>query len=389
MKLKSMMPIVAALLLFGTSCTQGQKWSVRMANSELARHPHSWMLDFATKPKWGYCQGLETHAIFEVYKVTGNKKYLDFVKSFGDTMVYADGSIRTYELSKFNIDNIAGGKMLIALYKETGEEKYKKAADLLREQMRRHPRTADGGFWHKQVYPHQMWLDGLFMGSPFLAQYGKEFNEPALFDEVTHQLTTVAKHTYDSITGLYFHGWDESREQKWADKATGKSPNFWSRSIGWYMMALVDVLEFLPENHPRRSEVIAILQNLSKSLEKYQDTKTKAWYQVTIYGGREGNYLETSGTAMFAYAWAKGAINGWLHPSYLQKARETFDGLTKNFIEVNADKTISITNCCAVSGLGGSDRRDGSFEYYISEPVRHNDPKTIGPFLYAALLLNK
>ncbi len=389
MKLKNIFFVAAAALLLSTSCSS-EKWSVRMTDSEIARHPESWMLDFSKKPKWGYCQGLETYAIYEVYKATGNKKYFDFVKSFGDTMVYADGSIRTYEFNKFNIDNIAGGKTLLALYKETGEERYKKAADLLREQMRQHPRTSEGGFWHKQIYPHQMWLDGLFMASPFLTLYGKEFNEPALFDEVTHQLTLVAKHTYDSITGLYFHGWDESRQQKWADKQTGKSPNFWSRSIGWYMMALVDVLEYLPADHPRRGEVIEILKNLSAAIEKYQDPETKAWYQVTIHGDREGNYLETSGTAMFIYAWAKGALNGWLDKSYLQKASDTFDGLTKNFIEVNADNTINITKCCVVSGLGGEKRyRDGSFEYYISEPIRNNDPKTVGPFIMAALLLDK
>jgi unsaturated rhamnogalacturonyl hydrolase len=305
-------------------------------------------------------------------------------------MVLADGAIRTYEFDKFNIDNIAGGKTLIALYRETGDEKYKKAADLLREQMRQHPRTSEGGFWHKQIYPHQMWLDGLFMASPFLTLYGKEFNEPELFDEVTHQLVLVAKHTYDSITGLYYHGWDESRQQRWADKETGKSPNFWSRSIGWYMMALVDVLEYLPTDHPRRGEVIEILQNLSAAIEKYQDQKTKAWYQVTVMGDREGNYLETSGTAMFMYAWAKGAKNGWLDKSYLKKAKDTFDGLVKNFVITNEDGTISITNCCVVSGLGGEKNyRDGSFEYYISEPVRHNDAKTVGPFIYGALTLNK
>lgn len=388
MKLRNIAFVAAAALLMGASCTQ-EKWSVKMTESEMVRHPESWMLDFSKKPKWGYCQGLETYAIYQMYKATGDTKYLDFVKSFGDTMVYADGSIRTYEFNKFNIDNIAGGKTLITLYKETGDEKYKKAADLLREQMRKQPRTSDGGFWHKQVYPHQMWLDGLFMASPFLTLYGKEFNEPALFDEVTHQLTLVAKHTYDSTTGLYYHGWDESRQQHWADKVTGKSPNFWSRSIGWYMMALVDVLEYLPEDHARRGEVIEILKNLSAAVAKYQDPKTKAWYQVTVYGGREGNYLETSGTAMFAYAWAKGAINGWLDKSYLQKANETFDGLTKNFITVNKDNTINLTQGCIVSGLGGSDRRDGSYEYYISERVRDNDPKAVGPFIMGALLLNK
>ncbi len=389
MKLKHFLLTAAATLVVSAACTS-DKWSVRMTDSEMVRFPYGWMLDFSKQPKWGYCQGLETYAIYQVYRATGDKKYLDYVKGFGDTMVMADGSIRTYSLSKFNIDNIAGGKTLITLYKETGDEKYKKAADLLREQMRQHPRTSDGGFWHKQVYPHQMWLDGLFMGSPFLALYGKEFNEPALFDEVAHQLTLVAKHTYDPVTGLYYHGWDESREQRWANKETGQSPNFWSRSIGWYMMALVDVLEYLPEDHPRRGEVIEILKNLSVALQKYQDPKTKAWYQVTVMGGREGNYLETSGTAMFAYAFAKGAKNGWLDASYTQKATEIFEGLTQNFITVNKDGTINLTQGCIVSGLGGDKNyRDGSYEYYISERVRDNDPKAVAPFIMLALLLNK
>jgi unsaturated rhamnogalacturonyl hydrolase len=381
---------IAAAMAASTGCSN-EKWSVRMTDSEMARYPESWMLDFSKKPKWSYCQGLETYAIYQVYKATGAKKYLDYVRSFGDTMLLDNGNaIRTYELEKFNIDNIAGGKTLIALYGETGEEKYKNAADLLREQMRQHPRTSEGGFWHKQIYPHQMWLDGLFMASPFLALYGKTFGEPALYDEVAHQLLLVARHTRDSATGLFYHGWDESREQRWANKETGTSPNFWSRSMGWYMMALVDVLEYLPVDHPKRGEIINTLQEISVALEKQQDPQSKAWYQVTNMGTREGNYLESSGTAMFGYAWAKAANNGWLDGSYLQKAQEVFDGMVQTFITVNDDNTINLTKGCVVSGLGGSGRyRDGSFEYYISEPVRDNDPKAVAPFILLALQLEK
>ncbi len=377
-------------LAFATACF-GQKWSVRMTDSEMKRMPESWMIDFVKAPRWNYCQGLETFAIFQVYKSTGDKKYFDYVKSFADTMLMDNGnSIRTYSARNFNIDNVAGGKMLLVLYNQTDDVKYKNAADLLRDQMRHHPRTSDSGFWHKKVYPHQMWLDGLFMGSPFLAMYGAEFNEPALFDEVARQLTLAAKHTYDPATGLYYHGWDESRQQRWSSPETGTSPNFWSRSIGWYMMALVDVLEYLPKDHAKRDEIISILQNLSVALEKQQDVKTKAWYQVTNMGGREGNYLETTGTSMFAYAWAKGALNGWLDKSYLEKANEVFDGLVKNFIRVEKDGTVNITQCCAVAGLGGDKNyRDGSYEYYISEPVRENDPKAVAPFIMAALMLDK
>ncbi|MDR0712062.1 MAG: glycoside hydrolase family 88 protein [Prevotellaceae bacterium] len=383
--------MTAATALVTSTGYSNDKWSVRMTDSEMARYPESWMLDFSKKPKWGYCQGLETYAIYQVYKATGDKKYLDYVRSFGDTMLLDNGkAIRTYDLEKFNIDNIAGGKTLITLYRETGEEKYKNAADLLREQMRRQPRTSEGGFWHKQIYPHQMWLDGLFMASPFLMLYGKTFDEPALYDEVTHQLLLVAQHTRDSATGLFYHGWDESREQRWANKETGTSPNFWSRSMGWYMMALVDVLEYLPAEHPKRGDIINILKELSVALEKQQDPESKAWYQVTNMGTREGNYLESSGTAMFGYAWAKAATNGWLDRSYLQKAQDVFDGMVRTFITVNDDKTINLTKGCVVSGLGGSGRyRDGSFEYYISEPVRDNDPKAVAPFILLALLLEK
>lgn len=379
-------------LTFAVSCSSGKKeklWSEKMAESEIKRHPESWMLDFARKPKWGYCQGLETYAIYQVYKVNGDKDYFNFVRSYGDTMILEDGKIRTYDLKRYNIDNIAGGKTLLVLYDETGEEKYKIAADTLVKQMQSHPRTADGGFWHKLVYPHQMWLDGLFMGSPFLAMYASKYNKPELFDEAAHQIILVAKHTHDPKTGLYYHGWDESRKQKWANKKTGTSPNFWSRSIGWYIMAMVDVLEYLPENHPRRQEIIKILQDLSIALEKYRDPETGVWYQVTDQVGREKNYLESSGTCMFMYAWIKGANNGWLDSSYKEKANQLFDDVLKAFVKTNEDGTISITNGCCVSGLGGNPYRDGSYEYYTSEPYRDNDPKSVSPFILAALQLKR
>jgi unsaturated rhamnogalacturonyl hydrolase len=381
----------STLVVAGCCGDKTDSWSVRMADSEMARNPESWMLDFSKQPKWNYCPGMENHLFLRLYEATGNQKYFDYVKAYCDSMVLNNGdSIRTYRMAKYNIDLVAGGRMLIAMHQLTGEEKYKAAADLLRQQMRSHPRTSEGGFWHKSIYPHQMWLDGIFMASPFLAEYGKVYGDTTLYDEVAHQITLIAQHTRDSATGLLYHGWDESREQRWSNPQTGCSPNFWSRSMGWYMMALVDVLELLPEQHPRRAEIVGILQNLSEALAKQQDPATKTWYQVTNMGGREGNYLESSGTTMFGYAWAKASKHGWLDKSWQAKAQEVFDGVLTTFIHVNADSTISIAQGCIVSGLGGEGHyRDGSYEYYIGEKVRDNDPKAVVPFALMAMELGR
>jgi unsaturated rhamnogalacturonyl hydrolase len=227
------------------------------------------------------------------------------------------------------------------------------------------------------------------MASPFLAQYAQTFNEPALFDEVAHQITLIAAKTYDPETGLYYHGWDEKREQIWANPETGLSPNFWSRSMGWYAMALVDALDFLPENHPKRPEIIRIAQGLAAALEKYRDPETGMWYQVTDKINETGNYQESTGSIMFIYFWVKGAQKGYLDSSYLEKGQRAYDRFVQQFIVKNPDGTIRVTHCCSVAGLGGKDHRDGSFQYYISEPVRDNDPKATGPFILVSLLLNE
>jgi len=382
---------VIALLLFPSMFVSAAKpYSVRMADSEMKRMPESWMTDFAKKPKWDYCNGLELGAILKVWKLTLDPKYFNYVKSYTDTIIAPDGTITGYKLEDYNIDKLNSGKMLFDLYAVTKEEKLKKAMDLLRSQMLTHPRTTEGGFWHKKIYTNQMWLDGLYMASPYLVQYGQRFGEKTIFDDVAKQIILINKHLYDSKTGLYYHGWDESRKQKWANPETGCSPNFWSRSMGWYMMAIVDVLDYLPKNHPQRPAIIRILKNLSKSLEKYRDPKTGMWYQVADKIGAEGNYVESSGSAMFIYTWAKGAKKGYLPKSYLLKAEVAYGQFVKRFIKENADGTISLTDGCAVAGLGGEPRyRDGSYQYYISEPIRDNDPKAVGPFIMLSVLLKK
>ena len=373
----------------GETKSEDTRWSVRMARSEMQRFPEPWMIEKATKPRWGYTHGLVVKSMLEEWKHTGDKSYFDYAVIYADSLIAKDGKIKTMKYTSFNIDNINPGKILFDIYEQTGEERYKIAMDTLRKQMIQHPRTNEGGFWHKKVYPHQMWLDGIFMASPYLAQYGREFNEPALFNEVVKQITLIAVYTYDPNTGLYYHGWDESREQLWADKKTGLSPNFWSRSIGWFAAAVVDVLDYIPADTDRRDEVLKIINNLAEGIVKYQDPDEGVWWQVTDQRGREGNYLESSASALFTYFLAKSINKGYISESYKEATQKGFDGMIKNFIKEESDGTYTLTNCCAVAGLGGKNNRDGSFEYYIGEPIIENDPKSVGSFILAAIEYEK
>ena len=379
--------------LFSLTCSTKEKDSpknyVKMTESEMVRNPEAWMIDFSKSPKWNYCHGLEMQAILQVWEKTKDDKYYNYVYDYANLMIDSLGEITGYKIEDYNIDRVNTGKILFPLYEKTKEERFKKAIILQRDQMRTHPRTANGSFWHKKVYPHQVWLDGLYMACPFLAQYAKEFNEPELFDDVALQIIDLRKHLYDQKTGLYYHGWDESREQKWADPATGQSPNFWSRSIGWFMMSMIDALDFIPENHPKRPEIVKILQELALSLENFRDKETGMWYQVTDQLDKEKNYLESTGSIMFIYSWIKGAQKGYLDKSYEGKGIEAYDNYVKRFVK-EENGIVSITDCCEVAGLGGDKKyRDGSFDYYVSEPIRDNDPKAIGPFIMTSILLDK
>lgn len=378
------------LLLFTCFACAKQKYSIQMAESEMKRNPQSWMLDFSSQPKWNYCQGLELQAILQLWQATGNQKYFDYAYSFADLMVEPDGQVKTYDQLEYNIDRVNGGKFLYPILDKTNEERFAIAIDRFREQMKWHPRTKKGSFWHKKIYPGQVWLDGLYMAGPFLAEYAKQNNEPELFNDVALQILDVHKYMYDKKTGLYYHGRDEWKEQKWADSKTGLSPNFWSRSIGWYMMAIVDVLDFLPQDHKDRPQIIEILKNVSAAVEKYRDSETGMWYQVTDKMGQDKNYIESSGSVMFIYTWVKAAKKGYVDEAYLQKGEKAYDQFLKRFLKQNDDDTISLIDGCAVAGLGGQkDYRDGSFEYYVNEPVRDNDPKTVGPFIMLSLMLVK
>jgi unsaturated rhamnogalacturonyl hydrolase len=333
--------------------------------------------------KWTYEQGVLLTGMEAVWLNTGDGRYFDYIRRVIDRYVADDGTIKTYKQADYNIDNVQPGRILLLLYKVTGQAKYRKAADALREQLKNHPRTSEGGFWHKKVYPSQMWLDGLYMGEPFYAEYARTFDEPEAFDDIARQFALMERNSRDAKTGLLYHGWDESRQQRWADKATGRSPHFWGRAMGWYAMALVDVLEHFPAEHPRRAELLGILGRLAVAVEKYQEPKSGLWYQVLDRGGEKGNYLEASASAMFVYSLAKAVRLGYLPESYLKVARKGWDGIGRRFVEEAAGGGVNFKGTVSVAGLGGNPYRDGSYAYYLSEPVVTNDAKGVGAFLMA------
>jgi unsaturated rhamnogalacturonyl hydrolase len=352
-------------------------WSVRMAESVMRR-------DSIVHPEWDYVAGVLLLGIHRVGERTKDPRFASYVKRNVDRLVRPDGTIATYDLEEFNLDQINEGKLLFPLYARTHDERYRKAAALLREQLRRHPRTSEGGFWHKKTYPNQMWLDGLYMAQPFYAQYAKELGESAAFDDVAKQLLLMARHARDPRTGLYYHGWDESRSESWADRSTGLSPAFWGRAMGWYAMALVDVLDFMPAEHKDRAALIRVFQDVARAVRDVQDPVSGLWYDVLDQPNRAGNYHEASASSMFVYALAKGARRGYLSADYRDVATRGFDGIVRDLVTVDAEGLVSLNKVVAVSGLGGKQKRSGTFEYYISEPVVSNDPKGVGAFILAA-----
>jgi unsaturated rhamnogalacturonyl hydrolase len=379
----------------GTSACSGQtkSWGVRMAEMIMKRYPDSIVVKSAgesasSRPnrpaQWNYEYGVLLKSFDQLRIQTGNQSYLDYARKIIDPFIQSDGTIRTYDLTEFNIDHVTPGRVLLILYKATHDEKYRKAADLLHEQLLWQPRTREGGYWHKLRYPYQMWLDGLYMGETFAAEYAQLFHDDSKFDDIVNQFVWMEKHTRDPATGLFYHAWDESKKQRWANPQTGRSPNFWGRGMGWYGMALVDVLDYFPKDHPRRHELINILQRYATAVSKYQDA-SGAWYQVLDQGTRAGNYLEASASCMFTYALAKAARMNYIDKRFAAVAKKGFEGIINNFIETDEQGLIHLTKVVSVGGLGGTPYRDGSFAYYISEPLRTDDLKGIGPFIEASI----
>ena len=386
MKLKSLCLLVLVALAGAVAAAPAKPLSEQMAETAMQR---VW-LDPATgkagiPPRWEYTFGVILNGMKGLWLKTGDKTYFDHIKRGIDTFVNEDGTIRTYTVEEYNLDQVHMARSLLLLYRVTGEAKYKKAADLVRLQLKNHPRTNEGGLWHKKIYPYQMWLDGLYMGQPFLAEYAQVFHETETFDDIANQFIWMESHVRDDKTGLLYHAWDESKKMPWADKTTGRAPMFWGRAIGWYAMAIVDVLDYFPAEHRKRQQLIAILNRTMTALAKVQDKNSGLWWLILDKPGEKGNYLEASAACMFVYALAKGVRMGYLPAAFMKGANQAYAGIQKQFLVTGADGSLTLEKTIGGAGLGGNPYRDGTYNYYISEKIVTNDAKGVGAFIKAAV----
>ena len=351
-----------------------------------SEHP-AWNLEMIRSGKcnkWNYIDGCMITGILERYEITGEARFLDFADRFLSGFVEEDGRIRTYDPAEYSLDNVNPAKNLFTLYDLTGKEKYRKAIELVRSQLSTMPRTPEGNFWHKLIYPNQVWLDGIYMALPFYMEYEKRFDAQKDCEDICRQIANVEIRMRDPKTGLYYHGYDASRKMYWADPDTGCSPNFWLRAEGWFILGLVDVLEIM-KDLPMQAESVHLqhmLLDLAKALSKYQDP-SGLWYQLIALPELEGNYLETSGTALISAALLKAVRLGFLPESFRAVGEKAFYGIVDHRLTKNTDGTPCVTGICLVGGLGGEQHRDGSAAYYLSEPVVQNDAKGVGPLLLA------
>jgi len=374
-----------ALPVFAGEERAGTPAATLIANQHIARFPDPWLMRKSDgEYAWSYTHGLVLLGMEQLFKQGDNKAYADYIQAYADHFITAEGEIDTLKITEFNIDSINAGKVLFFLYERTGDVRYKHAMDRLRMQLQWQPRTHTGGFWHKRKYPWQIWLDGLYMAQPFFARYEKSFgDDPAVYDDIVSQFVVIEKKTQDAATGLLYHAWDESALMAWADPETGRSPGFWSRAMGWYAMAIVDTMEYLPVEHEGRDSLTGILTRLIDALTPFQD-ETGLWYQVPDQGGRAGNWLEASGSSMFVYAIAKGVRLGMLGDDYAITARKGYDGLLEHIISTEGDGTVHVNDVCRSAGLGGTPYRDGSYQYYVTTDRVRDDAHGIGAFLLAA-----
>lgn len=367
------------------------QWSRRLADSEMPR--------LTNAPKWDYTMGLFTLSLLKLNEQIPDAHFVKFAEDKIGSLITSNGTIQGYKLGEYQLDALNPGKTALALWQAFTNENsdrpglFSACAGLVK-QLDTQPRTPDGGFWHKQRYTNQMWLDGVYMAEPFYAAMGRYLIRPqTAYDEVAKQIRLIDEHTYDAKTGLNYHGWDAAKIQPWANPATGCSSNFWGRAEGWYAMALVDVLDYFPTNHPARAQIIATLQKTAKGIVKWQDPKTGLWWQVMDQGDRKGNYLEATASAMFVYALAKGVNHGYLSRDYIPAIEKGYAGILKYLIKDDGDGKWSLTQCCSVAGLGFTNSagkpRDGTFDYYVSEPVVKNDLKGVGPFILAGIELQQ
>ena len=389
--LKNMSISIAVMLVSLASAAQ-EPYSVRMIRSEMKRNPDATYLDGRNgERKWNYTTGLELKSFLDAAKRYELPEAVDYVRAWADTMATEKGDVYKYKKSNFNVDHICPARIYFDLHDMYGDQdkRYRRVTRMIREQIDDQPRTKSGEFWHKQIYPHQVWLDGFYMALPFYAEYTKRYapkeQKDSLFADIVHQFTAGAKNTLDPATGLFRHAWDESRTMFWCDPQTGLSEHAWGRANGWYAVALVEVLDYLPSKHPGRKELIGQLNYFLEALPKWADKETGMWYQVLDCPEREGNYQEATCSIMFIYAFLKGLRMGYIDDSHKDYILGLYPKFIDRFIRENEDGTISMTDCCAVGGLGGKQMRKGDFEYYLSEPIIENDCKGVGPFIWASL----
>ena len=368
-----------------------------MAESEMKRCPAAADLDgMGGKLKWNYTTGLELLSFLDAAYPSARSQgpVLEYVDAWYDAIIREDGSVgANYKKANYSLDHVCPARTLFKLYELTGKQKYRACMDSIYAQVCSQPRTEAGAFWHKKIYPYQVWLDGLYMGSPFYAEYSATFlnsthEKYVNFDDIADQFRVAYSKCYDYSTGLLRHAWDETGGMFWADPYTGRSAHSWGRAMGWYVMALVDVLDWVPADHPARPDLLGILHGILETLPRYADKETLMWYQVLDCPGREGNYIESTCSAMFTYAYLKAVEKGY-EPQYAKYAKRLYRNLVKTFIREEADGTITLTQCCAVAGLGGKDHRSGDYEYYIHEKITENDPKGVGPFIWASLIYER
>ena len=365
-----------------------RSWARQVADTVLATYPDPATLN--QPPRWHYDNGFFLAGLLELWRRDQEPRYLQYVKGWVDLYVDNEGGFRDKAINweEHELDDILPGRVLISLYQITKDEKYRKAARRLTEQLAKQPRTSEGGYWHKHVYTRQMWLDGIYMAGPYSVEYAANFNEPALYDEAVKQITLIHRNTHDPKTGLLYHGWEETKTLPWANPQTGASPEFWGRAIGWYMMALVDELDYLPQSHPGRGELVTILQNLSASLLKYQDARTGFWYQVVDKPTRAGNWPESSATSMYAYAFAKGFRKGYLGPQYAAAARKAYKGLLDRSVYLDDAGRVYFADTVYVGTLNPKVSK-GDYDYYVTTARQTDDLKGVAAFLWTSLEMEK
>lgn len=374
-----------------------------MTYSEMKRTPKSYLLDFASKPRWNYAVGIELEGLLDTYRVHGDDSILNYLHTYRQKMIDERGDVVGYDYNAFNLDNVRPAKFILRMQQYGARKGEKIALKTFMKQLLNQPRTREGVFWHKAIYANQVWLDGIFMGLPFYCNYAVRNCSPRkarrILDDAVNQMMQTDRRTYDEKTGLWKHAWDETHRQFWANPLTGQSRHTWARALGWYVMAMTECLDVMPDDYPRKAEVVALLQKVMKAVVQYQDKKSGVWYDVLDVESPK-NYLESTASCMFAYVLLKGSRMGWLDTDFNEAGKRAYEGILKRFIRVNKDRTISLTDCCSVSGLGpgkgpfvpaGKEnyKRDGSFDYYMSEPIRDNDAKGIGPFIWASLEMER